>query len=66
MRIKTESIDAHGDLWPAPACLVPEPVTIDRLEFNCDFRILDPADELSLLSVEREKPGDTPVGRLSS
>ena len=57
-------IEAHGDLRPEHICLVPEPVIIDRLEFNRDFRILDPADELSLLAVECERLGAAPVGRL--
>ncbi len=62
--VHNKIIEAHGDLRPEHICLVPEPVIIDRLEFNRDFRILDAADELAFLSMECERLGTAQVGRL--
>ncbi len=45
-------IDGHGDLRPEHICLTNPPVIIDCLEFNPDFRRLDPFDELSYLALE--------------
>lgn len=45
-------IEAHGDLRPEHIYLGPPPQIIDCLEFNRAFRILDPVDELSFLSME--------------
>jgi uncharacterized protein len=45
-------IEGHGDLRPEHVCLLAEPVIIDCLEFNRDFRLLDPVDELSYLAME--------------
>lgn len=47
-------IEAHGDLKPEHICLEKEPLIIDRLEFDQDLRILDPAEELAFLAVECE------------
>lgn len=47
-------IEAHGDLKPEHICLEEEPLIIDRLEFDKDLRILDPAEELAFLAVECE------------
>lgn len=47
-------IEAHGDLKPEHICLEKDPLIIDRLEFDSDLRILDPAEELSFLAVECE------------
>ncbi len=47
-------VEGHGDLRPEHVCLLPEPVFIDCLEFNREFRILDVADELSYLAMECE------------
>ncbi|MGR8981104.1 MAG: hypothetical protein ACU84H_13565 [Gammaproteobacteria bacterium] len=55
-------IDAHGDLRPQHIFLLPEPVIIDCLEFNRDFRILDPLDELAYLSIECERLGAAAIG----
>lgn len=49
---KGRIIEGHGDLRPEHIYLTPEPVVMDRLEFNRDFRILDPVDELSYLAME--------------
>jgi aminoglycoside phosphotransferase family enzyme len=48
-------VDAHGDLRPQHICLVDEPVIIDCLEFNREFRLLDPVDELAYLTMECER-----------
>jgi aminoglycoside phosphotransferase family enzyme len=47
-------VEAHGDLRPEHVCLGPEPVIIDCLEFEPDFRILDPVEELAFLAMECE------------
>jgi aminoglycoside phosphotransferase family enzyme len=56
--------ETHGDLRPEHICLAPEPVIIDCLEFNRDFRLLDPVDELSFLAMECEHLGDPRVGQV--
>lgn len=48
-------IEAHGDLRPEHVCLEEQPIIIDCLEFKREFRILDPADELSFLTMECER-----------
>lgn len=50
-------IEAHGDLRPEHVCLEEAPIIIDCLEFKREFRILDPADELSFLTMECERLG---------
>ncbi len=45
-------IDAHGDLRPEHIYLLDPPVIVDRLEFDGEFRILDPVDELAFLAIE--------------
>lgn len=57
-------IEAHGDLRPEHICLEREPVIIDCLEFNRDFRILDTASELIFLAMECERLGAHQVGAL--
>ncbi|MCI0337758.1 MAG: hypothetical protein L0226_09285 [Acidobacteria bacterium] len=57
-------IEAHGDLRPEHICLESEPVIIDCLEFNRDFRILDPVSELAFLSLECERLGAADIGDL--
>ncbi len=56
-------VEGHGDLRPGHICLEPAPVIFDCLEFNRDFRILDPADELAFLAMECERLGADFVGR---
>lgn len=56
-------VEGHGDLRPEHICLKAEPAIIDCLEFNRDFRILDPADELAFLALECERLGGSAVGR---
>ena len=55
-------IDAHGDLRPQHIFLTPAPVIIDCLEFNRQFRILDPVDELAYLAMECERLGASATG----
>ncbi|HEY7696798.1 MAG TPA: hypothetical protein VIE88_00205, partial [Vicinamibacteria bacterium] len=50
-------VEAHGDLRPEHLCLLSPPVVIDCLEFSAELRLLDPADELSFLTVECELAG---------
>lgn len=57
-------IEAHGDLRPEHVCLRLEPVFIDCLEFNREFRILDAADELAFLAMECERLGAPDVGQV--
>jgi len=45
-------VEGHGDLRPEHICLIDPPVVIDCIEFNRDFRTVDPADELSFLTME--------------
>jgi aminoglycoside phosphotransferase family enzyme len=56
--------EVHGDLRPEHICLTPEPVIIDCLEFNRDFRLLDPVDELAFLAMECARLGDSKVGQI--
>lgn len=55
-------VEGHGDLRPEHVCLGPPPVIIDCVEFNRDFRILDPADELAYLGMECERLGAETIG----
>lgn len=55
-------VEGHGDLRPEHVCLLPEPVIIDRLEFDRDLRVADTADELALLGMECERLGASWVG----
>lgn len=57
-------IEAHGDLRPEHVFLGPEPQIIDCLEFNFDYRCLDPVDELCFLSMECEMLGAPEIGRI--
>ncbi len=50
-------IEGHGDLRAEHVCLGGAPVIIDCLEFNRDFRIIDPADELAFLALDCERLG---------
>jgi uncharacterized protein len=57
-------VEGHGDLRPEHICLGPEPLFIDCLEFNRDWRLLDPADELAYLSMECEVAGAPWIGEV--
>jgi aminoglycoside phosphotransferase family enzyme len=54
--------EAHGDLRPEHVALLTEPIVIDCLEFNREFRILDPADEIAYLGLECERLGAPWIG----
>ncbi|MBO9703304.1 MAG: hypothetical protein J7604_24025 [Sporocytophaga sp.] len=56
-------IEVHGDLKPEHICFLNEPVIIDALEFNSDFRIQDPVEELSYFSLECELLGNEWLGK---
>ncbi|MGE5722278.1 MAG: hypothetical protein ACM3YM_07430 [Sphingomonadales bacterium] len=56
-------VEGHGDLRPEHVCLLEEPVVIDCLEFNREYRILDPVDELGYLALECERLQAPYVGR---
>ena len=55
-------VDGHGDLRPDHVCLSAPPVIIDCLEFNRNFRLVDPFDELAFLSMECERLGAPYIG----
>jgi aminoglycoside phosphotransferase family enzyme len=57
-------VEGHGDLRPEHVCLEPVPVIIDCLEFNREFRIVDPADELAFLAMECASLGAPDAGEL--
>jgi aminoglycoside phosphotransferase family enzyme len=56
-------VDGHGDLRPEHVCLEAEPVIIDCIEFNSDFRIVDPLDEIAYLAVECARLGAPATGK---
>jgi aminoglycoside phosphotransferase family enzyme len=55
-------VDGHGDPRPEHVFLLPEPVMIDRLEFDAELRLVDPADELAALDMECTRLGADWVG----
>jgi len=55
-------VEGHGDLRPEHVCLEHAPVVIDCLEFQREFRLVDPADELAFLALECERLGASQVG----
>lgn len=55
-------VDGHGDLRPEHVCLNTPPVVIDCLEFNRQFRMVDPVDELTFLGLECKRLGDGWIG----
>lgn len=55
-------VEAHGDLRPEHVFLGSDPQIIDCLEFNLDFRCLDPVDELGFLAMECEMLGAPAIG----
>ena len=54
-------VEGHGDLRPEHVCLREEPVFIDCIEFERDFRIVDPADEIAFLDMECGRLGSPGV-----
>lgn len=57
-------VECHGDLRPEHVCIGPEPLFIDCLEFNREWRLLDPADELAYLAMECEHAGAAWIGEV--
>jgi len=55
-------VEGHGDLRPEHVFLGREPVFIDCLEFNRDWRLLDPVEEIAYLSLECERAGAAWIG----
>lgn len=55
-------VEGHGDLRPEHVCLESPPIVFDCLEFNREFRLVDPADELGALGMECERLGAAFVG----
>ena len=55
-------VDGHGDLRPEHIWLGRPVAVIDCLEFNDEFRTVDPFDEIAYLSVECERLGDAKLG----
>jgi uncharacterized protein len=55
-------VEGHGDLRPEHIVVDPSPAVIDCLEFNAQFRIVDPLDEIAYLSVECERLGARRMG----
>jgi aminoglycoside phosphotransferase family enzyme len=62
--VERRIVEGHGDLRPEHVCLEPEPLFIDCLEFNRDWRVLDPADELAYLAMECEHAGAPWIGEV--
>src|SRR5579872_2939135 len=62
---QSKIVDAHGDLRPEHICIGLDPVILDCLEFNADFRALDPVSELAFLSLECERLDAPWVGELT-
>lgn len=53
LRVATHMVvEGHGDLRPEHVCLLPEPVIIDRLEFDPDMLFIDMYDEVNYLGIE--------------
>jgi aminoglycoside phosphotransferase family enzyme len=55
-------IAGHGDLRPEHVALGPPPAVIDCVEFNREFRLLDPAEEIAFLHLECTRLGADWVG----
>jgi aminoglycoside phosphotransferase family enzyme len=58
-------VEGHGDLRPEHVFLGQEPVFIDCLEFNRDWRLLDPVEEIAYLSLECEYAGAPWIGEVA-
>jgi aminoglycoside phosphotransferase family enzyme len=58
-------VEGHGDLRPEHVFLGREPVFIDCLEFNREWRLLDPVDEIAYLSLECEYAGAPWIGEVA-
>jgi predicted kinase len=56
-------VDGHGDLRPEHIYFLPEPVIVDCIEFNAEFRRIEALDELSFLAIECERLGAQWIGK---
>jgi aminoglycoside phosphotransferase family enzyme len=57
-------IEGHGDLRPEHINLGPPVAVIDRLEFDRELRLRDPAEELAYLELELSRLGHARFGRM--
>ncbi len=57
-------VDGHGDLRPEHIYLYAEPIIIDCIEFNDEYRANDIVDELAFLAVECNRLGEFTADRL--
>lgn len=67
LKVRVEAgrvVEGHGDLRPEHVCLNTPPMIIDCLEFNRQFRLIDPVDELTFLGLECKRLGDGWIGPL--
>ena len=58
-------VEGHGDLRPEHIFLGRDPVFIDCLEFNREWRLLDPVEEIAYLSLECEHAGAPWIGEVA-
>lgn len=57
-------VDGHGDLRPEHVALGSPPAIIDCIEFNQDYRLNDPLNEIGFLDMECRHLGNTEVGQV--
>lgn len=55
-------LEGHGDLRAEHVCLLHPPVLFDRVEFDHDFRLIDPHDEIGALGLDCERLGAPWIG----
>ncbi|BDW86520.1 hypothetical protein MACH21_26970 [Roseicyclus marinus] len=55
-------LEGHGDLRAEHVCLLNPPVMFDRVEFDHDFRLIDPHDEIAALGLDCERLGAPLIG----
>lgn len=58
-------VEGHGDLRPEHICLGAKPRMIDCLEFNRQWRLVDPSDEIGYFAMECELLGSNWVGEVA-
>ncbi|WP_439140005.1 hypothetical protein [Roseicyclus sp.] len=58
--------EGHGDLRAEHVCLTRPPLAFDRVEFNHDFRLIDPHDEIAGLGLECRRLGVDWIGPMLS
>ena len=54
--------EGHGDLRAEHVCLTRPPLAFDRVEFDHDFRLIDPHDEIAGLGLECARLGGDWIG----